>query len=256
VSRGPLQDQPASGSAVETSAMLRVSIVIPTLNEERYVGSVLSDIARQTRKADEVIVVDGKSQDATASVVERFSGVDLLVGAPPVAYQRNLGGRKASGDILVFLDADVRLSESFLEEFLERIERRNLDIACPLYMPYRSTLLITSIHVFVNVIFVALQKALPSGAGHCIAIRRELFQKSRGFDPNLKVGEDVALVRKLSRGHRFGVVTKQLFVSDRRYKEEGVSRMLMKILLLSIIFSLGKFGWANRIEHDFGSHTR
>ncbi len=234
---------------------MKVSIVIPTLNEENYVGFVLSDIARQTRRADEVIVVDGKSEDATASVVDRFPGVDLLIGAPPVANQRNLGGRKASGDILIFLDADVRLSETFLEGFLERIEQRNLDIACPLYMPYRSTLLIKTIHAYINVVFVALQKALPYGAGHCIAVKREIFQQSPGFDPNLKIGEDVALVRKLSKGHRFGIVATQLFVSDRRYKEEGVPRMLMKILLLSIIFTFGEFGWANRIEHEFGNHT-
>ena len=48
---------------------------------------------------------------------------------------------------------------------------------------------------------------------------------------------------------------KQLFVSDRRYKEEGVPRMLTKILLLSIIFTINKFDLANRIEHEFGNHT-
>jgi glycosyltransferase involved in cell wall biosynthesis len=234
---------------------MKVSIVIPTLNEENYVGFVLSDIARQTRKAHEVIVVDGTSQDATASVVERFPGADLLIGGPPVANQRNLGGRKASGDILIFLDADVRLSEKFLEDFLERIEQRNLDIACPLYIPYRSTLLIKIIHAYINVVFVVLQKVLPSGAGHCIAVKGEIFQQSPGFEPHLKVGEDVALVRKLSKRHRFGIVAKQLFVSDRRYKEEGVPRMLMKVLLLSIIFTFGEFGWATRIEHEFGNHT-
>jgi glycosyltransferase involved in cell wall biosynthesis len=236
--------------------LMKASIVIPTLNEKNYVGFLLSDIARQSRKADEVIVVDGDSQDATVSVAKRFPRVDLLIGAPPVANQRNLGGRKASGDIVVFLDADVRLSETFLEDFLGRIERRNLEIACPLYMPYRSTLSIKGIHAYINVVFVILQKVLPSGAGHCIAVKREIFEQSPGFDPHLKVGEDVALVRKLSKGHRFGIVAKQLLVSDRRYKEEGVPRMLTKILLLSVIFTFGKFGWANRIEHEFGSHTR
>jgi glycosyltransferase involved in cell wall biosynthesis len=236
--------------------LMKASIVIPTLNEKNYVGFLLSDIARQSRKADEVIVVDGDSQDATVSVAKRFPRVDLLIGAPPVANQRNLGGRKASGDIVVFLDADVRLSETFLEDFLGRIERRNLEIACPLYMPYRSTLSIKGIHAYINVVFVILQKVLPSGAGHCLAVKREIFEQSPGFDPHLKVGEDVALVRKLSKGHRFGIVAKQLLVSDRRYKEEGVPRMLTKILLLSVIFTFGKFGWANRIEHEFGSHTR
>jgi hypothetical protein len=122
-------------------------------------------------------------------------------------------------------------------------------------MPYRSTLLIKTIHAYINVVFAVLQKVLPSGAGHCIAVKREVFRKCPGFDPHLKVGEDVALVRKLSKGHRFGIVATQLFVSDRRYKEERVPRMLMKILLLSIIFTFGKFGWANRIEHEFGNHT-
>jgi len=115
--------------------------------------------------------------------------------------------------------------------------------------------LIKIIHAYINVVFVALQKVIPSGAGHCIAVKREIFQQSPGFDPHLKVGEDVALVRKLSKGHRFGIVAKQLFVSDRRYKEEGVPRMPMKVLLLSISFTFGKFGWANRIEHEFGNHT-
>ena len=171
-----------------------------------------------------------------------------------MASQRNLGGRKASGDIVVFLDADVRLPETFLEDFLDRIERRNLDIACPLYMPYRSTLLINGIHVYVNVVFVALQKVLASGAGHCIALKREVFQQSPGFDLNLKVADDIALVRKLSKDHRFGIVAKKLFVSDRRFKEEGMPRMLTKTLLFSIVFTLGKFEWANRITHEFGSH--
>ena len=70
---------------------MKVSIVIPTLNEENYVGFVLSDIARQTRKAHEVIVIDGTSQDATASVVERFPGVDLLIGGPPLPTKETWG---------------------------------------------------------------------------------------------------------------------------------------------------------------------
>jgi glycosyltransferase involved in cell wall biosynthesis len=52
-----------------------LSVVIPALNEERHVGSLLSDLLSQTRKADEVIVVDAGSEDGTVSVVERFPGV-------------------------------------------------------------------------------------------------------------------------------------------------------------------------------------
>jgi cellulose synthase/poly-beta-1,6-N-acetylglucosamine synthase-like glycosyltransferase len=92
-----------------------------------------------------------------------------------VAGQRNLGGRKAKGDVLVFLDADVRLPKTFLEDFLEGFERRQLEIACRLYIPYRSTLAINAVHVFFNALVVVFQKVLPSGAGPCTVIKREVF---------------------------------------------------------------------------------
>ncbi len=49
--------------------MNKLSVIIPTLNEERHVGAMLSDIAAQTRRPDEVLVVDASSTDDTASVV-------------------------------------------------------------------------------------------------------------------------------------------------------------------------------------------
>jgi glycosyltransferase involved in cell wall biosynthesis len=233
----------------------KVSIIVPTLNEENYVGSLLSDIAEQTKDAAEIIIVDGRSKDGTASVVERFPNVDLLIGSPPVASQRNLGGRKAKGDVLVFLDADVRLPKSFLEDFLEGFERRQLDVACPLYVPYRSTLAINAVHVFFNVMFVVFQKILPSGAGHCIVLKREVFRRSRGFDPGLKF-DDIELIRRVSKKHRFGIVDERLFVSDRRYKEHGVLRMFLRYLLMSLLFAIGRFDWANHIDYEFGDHKR
>jgi glycosyltransferase involved in cell wall biosynthesis len=235
--------------------MTKLSVIIPTLNEENYVGSLIFDIAAQTKAADEIIFVDARSKDKTASLVERFPDVDLLIGSPPVANQRNLGGQKASNDVLALLDADVRLPTTFFEDFLEEFERRQLDIACPLYMPYGSTLAINSIHIFFNVIFVIFQKVLPSGAGHCIVIRREVFQKSRGFDPSLKF-DDIELIRRLSKRHRFGIVNTRLFVSDRRYKEYGVLRTFLKYLLMSLLFAIGRFDWANHIDYEFGNYKQ
>lgn len=233
--------------------MGEVSIIVPTLNEENYVGSLLSDIARQTRAADEILVVDGRSKDETVPIVERFPNANLLIGSPPVASQRNLGGRKARGDVLIFLDADVRLPATFLEGFLEEFERRHLDIACPLYMPYRSTLAINAFHVFFNAVFVVFQKTLPSGGGACIAIKREHFRRRRGFDPGLRF-DDIELIRRLSRERRFGIVGKRIYVSDRRYKESGVLWIFLRYLLLSFLFVIGRFDWANYIDYEFGDH--
>ncbi len=230
-----------------------LSVVIPTLNEERHIGSLLSDVMEQTTKADEVIVVDAGSGDGTVSVVRRFPDVVLLNGSPPVAKGRNLGGRRARGDVLVFLDADVRLEEDFFEGFLEEFERRRLDIACPLYVPYRSTPTIRSIFTLFNLLFKSVEKLLPSGAGHCIALKREIFRESRGFDPELKF-DDIELIRRLARDRRFAVVAQRTYVSDRRYREHGILRIFLTYLIMALFFALGKYRWANRLTYEFGRH--
>ena len=235
--------------------MSTLSIIIPTLNEERHVGALLSDVASQSRRPDEVLVVDAGSKDGTVAVVRRFPFARLLEGRPPVACGRNVGGRSATGDVLVFLDADVRLPARFFESFLARFEARGLDLACPLYVPHDSTPAIEGFHALFNLLTRASQRTLPSGAGHCLAIMREGFRESRGFDPGLKF-DDIELIRRLTQGRRFGIVEQRVFVSDRRYSEHGTPRMMLRYALLALIFALGKFAWANRIDYEFGKHEQ
>ena len=236
---------------------MKLSVVVPTLNEEEHVGRVLFDIARQTRKPEEVIVVDGRSADGTARVVERFGGAKLLSRAPSVAGQRNLGGRWATGDVLVFLDADVRLPEGFFEDFLRSFEARKLDVACALYVPPSdSTTAIKTIHLVLNGMFVLLQKVLASGSGQCIAVRRGIFLGSRGFDTSLAWAEDVELIRRLSKKYRFGVIPRRVFVSDQRFRKYGAFHMVALLSLAALIFVLGRFEWVNSIEYKFGNHGR
>jgi hypothetical protein len=77
----------------------------------------------------------------------------------------------------------------------------------------------------------------------------------RGFDPNLNF-DDIELIRRLSKQYRFGIVNRRIFVSDRRYREYGVLRMFLRYLLMSFLFATSRFGWANRIDYEFGDHVR
>jgi glycosyltransferase involved in cell wall biosynthesis len=147
---------------------VRLSVVIPALNEERLLGQLLSDLQRQSRRPDEIIIVDAGSTDATVDIAKRSKAV-VLQGEPPIARGRNLGGFSAKGDLIIFLDADIRLPETFFEDFVSEVERRGLDIACPRYLPYDSTLAIRAIHAFWDATLRAFEGTLPSGAGHCIA---------------------------------------------------------------------------------------
>ena len=161
---------------------MRLSVVIPALNEERHLGQLLSDIRRQSLRPEEVIVVDAGSRDATVRIA-KLSCTAVLHGEPPVARGRNLGGYAATGGLIFFLDADTRLPETFFEDFVCEVERRRLDMACPRYLPFDSAPTIGAIHAFWNVVLKVSERTLPSGAGHCIALRGELFRQSRGFDP-------------------------------------------------------------------------
>ncbi len=231
---------------------MRLSVVIPALNEERHLSQLLSDIQRQSSRPDEVIVVDAGSSDATVHIAKRSQAV-VLHGEPPVARGRNLGGYSATGELIFFLDADTRLPGTFVEDFVCEIERRRLDIACPRYLPYDSTPTIRAIHIFWNVVLKASERTLPSGAGHCIALRRELFRETCGFDPSLKF-DDIELVRRLSKGKRFGHVGASVSVSDRRYREQGILRTFLLHLGMAPAFALGKFEWANHMAYEFGDH--
>jgi len=231
-----------------------LSVVIPALNEERHLGRLLSDLRHQSRRPDEIIVVDAGSGDTTVRIADQSQAV-VLHGEPPVARGRNLGGFSAKGELIFFLDADTRLPKTFFEDFVCEVERRGLDMACPRYLPYDSTPTIRAIHAFWNMVLRASERALPSGAGHCITVRGELFRESRGFDPSLKF-DDIELVRRLSKGRRFGIVGPSVFVSDRRYREVGVLRTFLSHLLMAPAFALGKFEWANRVTYEFGDHVR
>ena len=106
---------------------MRVSVVIPALNEERHLSQLLSDIQRQSLRPDEVIVVDAGSCDSTVRIAEQSPVAVVLHGEPPVAHGRNVGGFSAKGDLIFFLDADIRLPETFFEDFVSEVERRGLE---------------------------------------------------------------------------------------------------------------------------------
>lgn len=231
---------------------MKISIVIPTLNEEKYIGNLLYDISAQTMPA-EVIVVDGKSKDNTVKLVKQYPKVKRYSIPANVARQRNVGGLKATGDFILFMDADVRLPRDFLERTVVQMENKNLDICCPLYLPYKSKPLILLIYIYFNVLFFLFQHISPSGAGSCIACRKQVFLSNTGFDEGLKF-DDIEMIRRYGRKFRFGIVLNRIYLSDRRFRKEGILTLMLKYMALSGLFVLGQFKLANRISYGFGNY--
>jgi len=229
----------------------RVSVVIPTLNEERRVGLLLHDLRRQTRPPEEVIVVDGGSTDATVDVACRFARV--IPFHPPVGAQRQAGLEAATGDWVVFLDADTRVAPDFLERVVTTMERRRLDVACPVYRPDTRRPGIRAAYAFFNAVFALSAPLLPSGGGMCIVARREAALRAGGFRGDLTY-EDIEFIRRAARRGRFGMLRCPVTVSARRFERHGAARTFGKYLLLSLFFCLGLFKVANMVRYGFAGY--
>ena len=109
------------------------SIIIPALNEEKYLPRLLADLSQQTIKDFEVIIVDGQSTDQTVSRCQTYKdklpSLEILTSpVRNVSVQRNQGGFAASGQYLVFNDADNRLPEYFLEGLRYQLRVKPVDL--------------------------------------------------------------------------------------------------------------------------------
>lgn len=105
---------------------MKISIIIPTYNEEKVLPQCIESLGFQTFTDFEIIVVDDGSTDRTLEVLSELKIKNLKLKIEHAAHlgagaARNLGAGKAKGEILVFVDADMTFDESFLEKLVEPI---------------------------------------------------------------------------------------------------------------------------------------
>jgi glycosyltransferase involved in cell wall biosynthesis len=213
------------------------SIVIPTLNEELYLPKLLDSLSTQTDQDFEVVVVDGLSADRTVHLVERatvpFSLHLIRHKAPNVAAQRNHGAKEVSGEYIIFFDADVSIGPDFLAKLRELIYRKKIDFASPLISLDTNFWFDRITEAWVNAsmrILTKLGRACMSG--QAFIVKREIFEKVGGFDPEIIHGEDFELSYRIARAGFFGQMLKDLtvIVSARRYERDGRFILFLKQL--------------------------
>src|ERR1035437_1434512 len=105
--------------------MKLLSIVVPALNEEKFLPLLLNSLVNQTEKNFEVIVADGKSADNTAKLAngfrDRLNLRVIEVEKRNVAHQRNTGAKNAAGDYIAFMDADFIVKVDFVDRKSTRL---------------------------------------------------------------------------------------------------------------------------------------
>ncbi len=184
--------------------MVKVSVIIPTLNEAKLIGKVLASLKKQTFRDFEVIVVDGGSKDKTREIAGRYAKV-IVDRRKGIGLGRNTGAKAAKGEILVFIDADTIPNENLISEYVRAFARdRNVVAATGPIRPLenvrkRVKLGYKIVSEWMVRYSIAIGKA--SIVGSNFAARKRVFDKIHGFDERLITYEDWDLsVRLQKRG--------------------------------------------------------
>ena len=208
---------------------LRVSVIIPTLNEASYLGDCLRSIAAQNFDGiPEVIVVDGRSADTTVSIAKKYADKVIVEPKRTIAAGRQAGAAAASGDILVFTDADSRPPEDWLSTLTGAFADSNVVSsygALAMY-DYKKTGVVLS-SLMSAYLYWADVFEIPAGAGSNMAVRADAFRKVGGFNTDLVTGEDIELQKRLKKVGKVVFCRKaKNFVSARRIKGWGVAKFV------------------------------
>lgn len=199
-----------------------ISIVIPSLNEERYLPLLLSSIEDNNFSDKEIILADAGSTDKTLEIAKRYNCIIAKGGLP--AFGRNEGAKLAKGDIILFLDSDVIVSSDFLDRSVKEFKDKNFDIASFCLIPSSNSKIVKFLlNIFYNYPILVLEKILPHAAMG-IMVKTDFFHKTGGFDMSIKLAEDHYFARfaKSKFKAKVGLIkSSKLFISDRRFKADG-----------------------------------
>ena len=222
---------PGVGRRRATNFML--SIIIPALNEEKYLPLLLKEIKKQNFADDlEIIVADAGSEDKTVEIAKNY-GCKIVQGGLP-AKGRNEGAKIAQGDIFLFMDADnIYLPENFLKNLLKEFEKRKLDIASfPIY-PNGNGFDKFAYKIYNS--FVWSIQRFSAYATNSVLVRKNIHQKIGGFDEEIKIAEDHFYAKTARKFGKFGFIkTRPVLTSTRRFEKDGRLKTYLKYLIAGI----------------------
>jgi rSAM/selenodomain-associated transferase 2 len=213
-----------------------ISIVIPTYNESTEIGGTLTKLCQIISPDDEVIVVDGFSEDNTREIVSTFRSVKLFTSKTGRAVQMNLGAENASNKYILFLHADTLVNSACLSELKNEITSNSVEWGWFSIKLNSPRLAFRIIETGAN-LRASLTKT-PLG-DHGIFVRKDIFDRVCGF-PEIHLMEDIEFIKKIKLVSKKGIKIKApIYTSVRRFKESGILKTFFIMWLLRILYYLG-----------------
>lgn len=235
--------------------MTMISIIIPTLNEEKIIEKTLKNLKGLTDVPCEIIVSDGRSTDNTIEISKKYTDKVVVYegkARQTIGMGRNLGASVATGDYLLFLDADMFIPDinDFMKKAVGIFEKKNL-VGLSAYLKVfpemanfgDKVVFWTSNHMFylMNNLF-----DLGGSYGEFQMVRADVFKKLGGYDETLAVAEDNEFFKRLAKaGDTWIEPSLVVFHTSRRAHKIGWPKLLSQWFINQAWVTLRKKSYHN-----------
>lgn len=221
---------------------MRISIIIPAHNEEKEIGSTLRSIESQTHPPHETLVVCNGCTDRTVEISKRHPVKTLVTEKKGLNFARNYGAKRATGEVLVFVDADTKLAQNFIEELRAAVAGKERFFGSVRNVPDDSRY--GWYFRLVNIAVVVMR----NGANGIVFCPREVYEDAGGWPMDDPIGFEYFFTRAVRRlgGVEYLFLRKTHMVgSTRRFRKEGIIKPTLQNLSVPLRRDLSKLDYDN-----------
>lgn len=200
------------------------SFIVPTLNEEKYIGRCLKAIREQKTKISyEIIVSDGGSSDKTIEIAKKYADMVLVAPKRGIAFGRNYGAKFAKGKLLIFIDADTIVERDFLDKVSKSMENHPAGMPKLILISEEKKMekrlkILTELYHSLNKALSKINKMCLIGAA--TIVWKDVFERVGGF-PEVP-SEDVAFSKKIRKIGKLKYIEEaKVYFSLRRFEKGG-----------------------------------
>ena len=211
-----------NGRRSDNFILMKISLVIPAYNEEKYIGACLESIEKYGKDFFEVIVINNGSDDRTGEIARSFSFV-RLVNEPtkglPRARQRGL--EEAKGDLIAYVDADTKIPENWVSKINKELVCLSGPYVCyDASLPLRFFMWIYFTLLAVPTYFIIGYMAISGN----LVMKKNILESIGGFDHNISFyGDDTDIAKRASAIGKVKFMKNfYMYTSARRMNKDGV----------------------------------
>jgi len=213
---------------------MEISIIIPTLNEEKNLSKLLPYLKESSKEYPiEIIVSDGGSQDNTQTIAHSYKATWIKSKKTSRAVQMNLGALKASGKILYFVHADTTPPASFATDILNAVEE-GFHIG-----RYQSSYLTQHPLLKLNAYLTRYNWKVCRGGDQTLFVCKKVFEDLQGYSEKYLLMEEYELLDRATKNYRLKVFPKASLISARKYENNSYFKVSFANFLIYKLYHLG-----------------